>query len=77
LQLSNNIINDEGKIESRDSKMMQNQQHVTRYISWGYGGAMSFNINNKKRKLMKRLSSKNLKKNADKKVELGSCVSKL
>ena len=48
LQLSSNIINDEGKIESRDSKMMQNQQHVTRYISWGYGGAMSFNINNKK-----------------------------
>ncbi len=48
LQLSNNIINEEGKLESPDSRRMQNQQPVTRYISWGNGGAMSFNIANKK-----------------------------
>ena len=47
MQLSHNIISVDGKLQSPDSVDWQSQQK-TRFISWGSGGGMSFNIANKK-----------------------------
>lgn len=48
-QLSHNNINEEGYLQSPESIKWQNEQK-TRFISWGFGGGMSFNINNNKTK---------------------------
>ncbi len=49
LQLSHNVINEQGKLQSPDSIEWHNQQK-TRMVSWGSGGAMSFNIDHQAKK---------------------------
>jgi len=43
-QLSHNTIDDEGKLRSPDSSIEWQIQQKVRYVAWGIGGAMSFNM---------------------------------